>query len=293
MEHIHLDAKSGYHEKLLLSNAIPPVETPADSVWVKRVKLESKLLSQFWGRPIYIGATVLLPKGYDEHPDTFYPAIYLQGHFSLDAPFDFKTEENKNEKSWARERQEHAAKHLNFLEPPPYATASGSLLNVETGYEFYQAWNSNDFPRVIAVILQHPTPYYDDSYAVNSANHGPAGDAIMNELIPYVEKSFRIIRKPYARVLTGGSTRGWESLALQVYHPDLTSSGERGPFIPTRWISAATAISTCTRRITPIPGPQVANGYSEAVSGCRRPSATLLATSMVNLVSPFGSSINC
>jgi hypothetical protein len=220
VKHVHLDPKSGYHEKLLLSRVIPPIEMPADTAWVKRVKFQSKLLSQFWGRPIYIGATVLLPKGYNEHPDTFYPVIYLQGHFSLDAPFGFKTEEDKNEKSWARDRQEHAAKRLNFIEPPPYAVASGSLLNVETGYEFYQAWNSDRFPRFIAVTFQHPTPYYDDSYAVNSANHGPAGDAIMKELIPYVEKNFRIIAKPYARVLAGGSTGGWEALALQVYHPD-------------------------------------------------------------------------
>jgi hypothetical protein len=35
-----------------------------------------------------------------------------------------------------------------------------------------------------------------------------------------VEEHFRIIRAPYARVLTGGSTGGWESLALQIYHPD-------------------------------------------------------------------------
>ena len=52
------------------------------------------------------------------------------------------------------------------------------------------------------------------------ANDGPYGDAVMQELIPTVEERFRIIRKPYARVLTGGSTGGWESLALQIYHPD-------------------------------------------------------------------------
>jgi enterochelin esterase-like enzyme len=42
----------------------------------------------------------------------------------------------------------------------------------------------------------------------------------MTELIPYLETHFRIIRKPYARVLSGGSTGGWESLALELYHPD-------------------------------------------------------------------------
>ena len=69
--------------------------------------------------------------------------------------------------------------------------------------------------------LLHPTPYYDDSYAVNSPNNGPYGDAITTELLPYLEEQFRIIRKPYARVLTGGSTGGWESLALQLFHPEL------------------------------------------------------------------------
>jgi hypothetical protein len=73
---------------------------------------------------------------------------------------------------------------------------------------------------MVAFRILHPSPYYDDSYAVNSANNGPYGDAIMQELIPYLEDHYRVIRQSYARVLTGGSTGGWESLALQVYHPD-------------------------------------------------------------------------
>ena len=73
---------------------------------------------------------------------------------------------------------------------------------------------------MIIVMFQHPTQFFDDSYAVNSANNGPYGDAIMQELIPEVERRFRIIKKPYARVLSGGSTGGWESLALQLYHPE-------------------------------------------------------------------------
>ena len=92
--------------------------------------------------------------------------------------------------------------------------------NLEDGYTFQQHYNSDHFPRMIIVTFQHPTPYYDDSYAVNSANNGPYGDAIMKELIPYIESHYRIIQQPYARVLTGGSTGGWESMALQLYHPD-------------------------------------------------------------------------
>ena len=185
VERVHLDPESGYDVKLSLTKVIPPVEVPADTQWVKRVKIQSKLLTRFWGRPVYLGGVVLLPKGYDSHPHTRYPVVYQQDHFSLDPPFYFDAEKSSGKR-----------------------------------YEFYQAWNSDNFPRLIAITLQHPTPYYDDSYAVNSANNGPYGDAIMTELIPALEERFRVIRKPYARVLWGGSTGGWESLALEVYHPD-------------------------------------------------------------------------
>ena len=73
---------------------------------------------------------------------------------------------------------------------------------------------------MIIVTLQHPSPFYDDSYGVNSANNGPYGDAIMQELIPAVESKFRVIGEPWARLLTGGSTGGWISLAHQVFYPD-------------------------------------------------------------------------
>ena len=62
--------------------------------------------------------------------------------------------------------------------------------------------------------------YYDDSYAVNSANVGPYGDAIEKELIPAIEKKFRGIGAGWARFLYGGSTGGWESLAVQMFYPD-------------------------------------------------------------------------
>ena len=73
---------------------------------------------------------------------------------------------------------------------------------------------------MIAVTFQHPCPYYDDSYAVNSPNVGPYQDAIMEELIPKIEEKFRIIGKPYARILSGGSTGGWISLMLQIFQPE-------------------------------------------------------------------------
>ncbi len=188
-QRLHFDPAGSEIFSLSTDQVIPPVEVPPDTQWVKRVKIQSRLLTRFWGYPLYVGATILLPKGYADHPNERYPVIYLQDHFNLRPPFGFAESEPAQGKRRA-------------------------------GYEFYQQWISNDFPRVIVVNFQHPTPYFDDSYAVNSANNGPYGDALLQELVPYLEEHFRMIHDSRARTLVGGSTGGWESLALQVYHPD-------------------------------------------------------------------------
>src|SRR5437868_6191408 len=200
---VHLDPASGYDVKLSLTHVIPPVQVPPDTDQVKRVKIQSKMLTKFWGQPIFLGASVLLPKGYKEHPNVRYPVIYIQDHFKLDPPFGF-SESPKAEDPWLVD-------WISRNNTGPYIG----------GYDFARQWNSADFPRMIAVLFQHPTPYFDDSYAVNSANNGPYGDALLTELMPELEGRFRTSRKPYQRVLTGGSTGGWESLALQLYHPDV------------------------------------------------------------------------
>jgi hypothetical protein len=175
---MRLDPRAGFRIRLVADQVIPPVVIPPDTKYVKRIKMQSPMLSKFWGRPVYLGATVLLPRDYDTE-NIQYPVIYEQGHFSLAAPMRFA--ENT---------------------------------------DLYAAWLRDDFPRVVVVTFQHPNPYYDDSYAVNSVNVGPYGDALIQELIPEIEKRFRVMREPYARLLTGGSTGGWESLALQLFHPD-------------------------------------------------------------------------
>lgn len=196
---VHLDPARADTVRLELTRALPPVELPPDTKWVKHIKIQSAMLTAWWGRPMYLGATVLLPRGYETDTARRYPTVYEQGHFSLRPPFGFSTDSS--------------------VETPQQREARLARSAREPGFEFYQAWRSPAFPRLIAVTFQHPTPYFDDSYAVNSANNGPYGDAILRELIPYLEEHFRMIRAPWARVLTGGSTGGWEALALQVYHP--------------------------------------------------------------------------
>lgn len=218
---IHVGAGAPTALELHLENTIPPIEVPADTAWVQRIKLQSPRLSKFWGRPMFIGATVLLPAGYESHPSVRYPVVYIQGHFSLGAPFGFNPTAKPEEKmSWGRQRAEARAKHLPLPELPPATPATGAYANTETGAEFSASWTAADFPRMILVTFQHPTPYFDDSYGVNSPNCGPYGDAIMQELIPELEQRFRTIPAGYARILTGSSTGAWGSLALQLYYPD-------------------------------------------------------------------------
>ena len=198
--HIHWDPQNHVTISLTLTQVLPPVTVPPDTKYVKHIKIKSELLSKFWGQPMYLGAVVLLPKGFDEETTRHYPAIYIQGHFGLRPPFGF-TEEQGTETPEAKEaRLARTAR--------------------EPGWEFGKAWLSDDFPRMVAVEWEHPTPYYDDSYAVNSVNNGPYQDALLTELVPLLEKQFRLIPEANSRFLTGGSTGGWECAALQIQRPD-------------------------------------------------------------------------
>lgn len=193
---VHFDLSQNLESELTLNHVIPAEKPAEDTKWLKHVRIQSKLLSQFWGVPVYLGATVLLPKGYDEHPDMHYPAVYAQGF--LGAPPFYFTDDPKTLK------QEEGIRRTG-LQP---------------GYEFYQSWTSDHFPRFLAVTFFEPCPFFVDAYSVNSVNSGPYGDAITQELIPYVESHFRGIGKGYARTLEGASTGGWGSLDLQLKHPD-------------------------------------------------------------------------
>lgn len=168
---------------LVLDQIVPPLEPYADTKWIKHLRIESRLLSEFWGRPMYLGANVLLPAGYDENPEVRYPVHYVQGHF-------------------------------------PRGRVGGRFSEDESNSTF-KLWTAEGQPRFIQVTFEHACPYYDDSYGVNSENVGPYGDAILTELIPAIEKEFRVLGEPWARVLSGGSTGGWIALALQVFHPDV------------------------------------------------------------------------
>ncbi|KAF2973150.1 hypothetical protein GQX73_g440 [Xylaria multiplex] len=165
----------------------------ADTALLKYVKIKSKKLSQFWGRDMYVGANILLPAGYDAtDKQTRYPVLYNQNHW----------------------------------------TGGAGAYGYSTNTAFAAAWNKGVIPgtngtsdrpapKLIIVAFRHEAPYYDDSYGVNTANLGPWGDAINDELIPYIDDNFNTIAQPYARIQDGGSTGGWISIASLIFRPDL------------------------------------------------------------------------
>ncbi len=190
--------------RVTLDKTIPPIADPPSTKYIKHERIQSERLTKFWGRPMYLGAHVLIPEGFDSHPDARYPLAIFHGH--------------------------HPRTFGGFRETPPddklkpeyserFHMTAYNRVSEEYAYQFYREWTGPDYPRMVIIEIQHANPYYDDSYAVNSANLGPYGDAITYELIPYLEKKYRCLGSGWARFLYGGSTGGWEALAVQLFYP--------------------------------------------------------------------------
>ena len=203
---VSVDPSRGETIEVIMDKKIARITEPEDTKYIRHIKIQSKLLTEFWGKPMYLGAHVLVPEGFDDHPEARYPLMIFHGHF----PSNFG----------------------GFSETPPdpsmdttdyssrFSIYGYGKIQAQEAYNFYKQWTSRNFPRFLIIEIQHANPYYDDSYAVNSANLGPYGDAIMYELIPEIEKQFRGIGQGWARFTYGGSTGGWEALAAQVFYPD-------------------------------------------------------------------------
>lgn len=179
---------------------LPPLQEKEELL--KHVQFRSPMLSEFWGTDVYLKAWVLLPHNFFSNATAHikYPLFVYHTHYSREFEFGYRsTPPSDGKDAFARESEWY-------------------------GYYLYQNWTSDTAAfannRGIIVQLQHANPYYDDSYAVNSANIGPYGDAITYEFLPHLEAQFRGIGEPWARTMYGGSTGGWESFAVQVFYPE-------------------------------------------------------------------------
>lgn len=203
---LRIDPAHPVRQRIVLDHRIPPIAARPETEFVRHITIRSDRLSKFWGRPMYLGAYVLLPAGFATHPAARYPLMVFHGHFP-DGISEFRTTPpDPNLKPDYSER---------------FHLAGYNRIQQQENYAFYRKWISPNFPRYLVVEIEHANPYYDDSYAVNSANLGPYGDAINYELIPAIEKRFRGLGQGWARFTYGGSTGGWEALATQVFYPTL------------------------------------------------------------------------
>jgi hypothetical protein len=188
-----------------LDQEIPAIPAPKDTKYIRHMRIQSQLLTKFWGRPMFLSANILVPEGFDEHPNAHFPLAIFEDHFNHDFE-GFRTEPpDPNLKPDFSER---------------FHISGYNRIQQEEEYKFYQQWIAPKFPRLLVAQINHANPYYDDSYAVDSANLGPYGEAIETELLPALEKQFRAIGQGWARFVYGGSTGGWESIAVQMFYPD-------------------------------------------------------------------------
>ena len=218
-----------------LDKVIPPIPAPATTKYIKHERIQSERLTKFWGRPMHLGAHVLLPEGFDAHPDARYPLVIFHGHHPQTIAGFREEPPDPDLKPEYSERF-----HLPALQPDQQ----------EHAHQFYKEWTGPDYPRMVIIEIQHANPYYDDSYAVNSANLGPYGDAITYELIPYLEKKYRCLGRRLGPVPVRRLDRrlgGWRPRSSI---PRNTTAAV--PPAPTRSTSGPTPWSTSTRTRTPI-----------------------------------------
>jgi len=152
----------------------------AEHELIQKFSIESKVLSKWWDKPIDIKAAVLLPSGYADNPSKKYPVCYSIGGYG--------------------------SRYMRVNQ-----IVRNSTLNAW--------WTSKDAPQVITVFLDG-YGQFGDSYQLNSENNGPYGTALIEEIIPTIDKTYRTEGTPNTRYTAGCSTGGWVSLALQLYYPD-------------------------------------------------------------------------
>ncbi|MEM1070242.1 MAG: alpha/beta hydrolase-fold protein [Planctomycetota bacterium] len=149
---------------------------------VESFRMQSQLLTEFWGRPMHFDAGIVLP------PDSDSARVGSDGKG-----------------------------------PPVCYSIHGFGGSHRTAWRLgpglREQMASDDYPRMIYVFLNAQFPLGHHEFA-DSVNNGPWGQALIEELIPCIEKHYGASSQPAGRFLTGHSSGGWSSLWLQVTYPE-------------------------------------------------------------------------
>ena len=121
------------------------------------------------------------------------------------------------------------------LLPPGYAASrsryatvywthgfGGDLWSIEHAIapRYADLLSTGKLPPMIYVLLDESCPGGTHEF-VDSVNNGPWGTALTKELIPHLEKRYRMMGVPRGRFVTGHSSGGWAALWLGVNYPDI------------------------------------------------------------------------
>jgi S-formylglutathione hydrolase FrmB len=149
---------------------------------LKWVRFRSEILSKFYGRDVEHRAGVALPMGYID------PARTSRTHW----PAIYVIPGFGG-------RDDDAEEYAHMLATKTIDTFA---------------------PVAVYIVLDPESPLGHHGF-VDSPCNGPRETALIAELIPHLEKEFRLVAKPEARLLTGHSSGGWSSLWLQLRHPEI------------------------------------------------------------------------
>lgn len=180
VEFISIKNRQFPNVQLKLNNVLEPDTLPDDDQLLRFVKFKSETLSQFWNSDMFLRAGVILPRSYFDNPLARYPVYFDIGGYG--------------------------ARY----------TRAQRLYDNE---KFQEYWLDESTPEMVIIFLDGEAPF-GDPYQINSANNGPYGDATWQEFLPYLEQQFNIVDKMEGRFVSGCSTGGWVSLALQIFYPD-------------------------------------------------------------------------
>ena len=212
--------------RIELDKAIPPIPPPEDTKYVQARADPERAAHEVLG-PADAPRRGRAParRASTSTREARYPLVVFHGHF----PYTLR----RLPRGAARPEPE-ACEYSERFRLDCY-----NRIQQEQAHQLYQDWTAPGFPRFLVIEIQHANPYYDDSYAVNSENLGPYGDAIPYELIPYVEKTFRGLGQGWARfTLRRLDGRLGGARACRSSTP--TSTTAAGPPAPTRSTSAPT-----------------------------------------------------
>ena len=160
--------------ELSMTNVVPPIPNQGigqDTEYVKHLRVVSPLLSEFWGREIWLGAIVLLPFGFNDYPEARYPIMVDHGHYPSDmtlqtTPPDPNMEATYSDRFhldgyllWPTHQKPINCPLFVALFSELFGRSRYNIIEEQEAYDFYRKWTGQpNYPRHL--VLQVSVYYH-------------------------------------------------------------------------------------------------------------------------------------